>query len=108
MCEFQSLYFGDDGYVVRCKKCGHYQIAYSSSMLNLPAEDFKKLCSIVKKKHFEEDFYNNHCAKSVVIPTPSNGMYMLFTKKETMRLHEILEEADNEEQALNLISLFNG
>ncbi len=107
MCEFQSLYFGDDGYVVRCNKCGHYQIAFASTMLNLADGDFKKLCSAVRQKNKEESHYSNPSAKAVVVPTPSNGMFMLLTKKEAQRLYEILEEADNEEKALNLLSLFN-
>lgn len=106
MCEFQSLYFGDDGYVVRCCKCGHYQLAFASSMLNLLEEDFKKLRSIIKNKNNEPDHYNNPSAKTVVIPTPVNGAFMLLTTRETKRLHEILEEADTEEQALAMISLF--
>lgn len=107
MCEFQSLYFGDDGYVVRCKKCGHYQVAFASTMLNLTGIDFTALCNIVKNKYAEEVFQHNENTKCCVIPTPSNGMYMLFTRKEAQRLHEILEEADNEEQALAMMSLFH-
>lgn len=107
MCEFQSLYFGDDGYVVRCCKCSHYQLAYASMMLNLELEDFKKLHAIIKIKLAEPAHYNNPSAKSVVIPTPTKGIYLLLTIAEAKRLYEILEEADNEEQALALISLFH-
>ncbi|MES2851215.1 MAG: DUF6686 family protein [Bacteroidota bacterium] len=107
MCEFQSLYFGDDGYVVRCNKCGHYQVAFASSMLNLTVEDFKKIRSVVKQKNDQPDHYNNPTAKAIVVPTPSKGIYMLLTKNETTRLYEILEEADNEEKALELMGLFH-
>jgi hypothetical protein len=107
MCEFQSLYFGDDGYVVRCKQCGHHQMAFASSMLNLTGEDFKKAFSQVRHKNEEEDVYNTPSVKSIVLHTPSKGIYLLLTKAEAKRLYEILEEADNEEQALALLSLFN-
>lgn len=106
MCEFQSLYFGDDGYVVRCGKCGHYQVAFASTMLNMTEEDFVKLCQLVKTKMEEPDHYNNPSAKCIVVPTASKGMYMLLTRKEAERLNEILEEADSEEKALAMMSLF--
>ena len=91
---------------MRCNKCSHYQVAFASTMLNLTEEDFRKLCGVVKNKNNEPDHYNNSTAKAVVIPTPTNGMYLLLTKKETTRLFEILEESDNEEKALELLNLF--
>lgn len=107
MCEFQSLYFGNDGYVVWCKKCSRYQVAFASVMLNLTVEDFKKLAMVMNEKNAEPDYYNHVPSKSVVIPAPSSGVYILLTKKETKRLFEILEDADTEEKALEMISLFH-
>ena len=107
MCEFQSLYFGDDGYVVRCEKCNHYQVAFGSTMLNLPPHDFETLLKIMQHKcRAEVDTMAAH-SKSVIVPTPSPGVSLLFTKSEAMRFYEILEEADNEVKAQSLISLFN-
>lgn len=107
MCEFQSLYFGDDGYVVRCEKCNYYQVAYGSTMLNLTPGDFDILIKVVQRKCAVEEYPVPPHSKSVVIPTPSAGFSMLFTKDEAMRFYEILEEADNEVKAQSLISLFN-
>ena len=107
MCEFQSLYFGDDGYVIKCSKCGHYQLAFASTMLTMTKEDFATLCHTVKIKMKEANGYSNHPAKCVVIPAASKSTYLLLTKKEAQRLDEILEEADNEEKALEMMSLFH-
>lgn len=107
MCEFQSLYFNDDGYVVRCKQCGCYQLAFGSTMLTLTKKGFETFCKMVKHKCNERDFLFSEHSKCVVIPTPSNGVYMLLTKNEVNQLNEILEEADNEEKAQCLLSLFN-
>ena len=106
MCEFQSLYFGDDGYVVRCKQCGHFQTGYMSTMLTLTEDDFGILCKMVKYKDSEAVSLPGHC-ESVILPTPSQGVFMMLTKQEVSRFNEILEEADNEAKALNLMSLFN-
>jgi hypothetical protein len=107
MCQFQSLYFDDDGYVVRCKQCDHYQIAFGSTMLTLAQKDFETICQIVKHKCAEENFEFAGHAKCIIIPTPSGGVHLLLTKEEANRFNDILEEADNEAKAQCLISLFN-
>jgi hypothetical protein len=106
MCEFESLYFNDDGYVVRCKKCGYYQLAFGTIMLTLTKKDFETMRNVVQQKCNEGDFSLCEHSKCVCIPTPSTGMYMLLTKNEAKRFNEILEEADNEEKAKSLLNLF--
>ncbi len=72
MCEFQSLYFGDDGYVVRCKQCGNYQAGFISTMLTLTENDFYALCKIVRLKNTEPVNLPGYC-KSIILPTPAQG-----------------------------------
>lgn len=106
-CKFQSLYFSDDAYVVHCKQCGRYQIAFISTILTLNECDFQALYNLVKDKcENADDSLSPHC-KSFIIQTPANGIYILLTKSEGLRLLEILEEADNEYKAQSLICLFN-
>lgn len=106
-CEFQSLYFGDEGYVVRCKQCGHYQVAFMSIILTLTENDFIAFCSIVKSKSVEMDeVMPEHC-KCVVIRTPAEGICFLLTRNEASRFSVMLEEADTEAKTLSLIKLFN-
>lgn len=107
MCQFQSLYFEDDGYVVRCKQCNNYQLAFGNMMITLSQHDFDIMCKAVQHKCAEENFTFSGYAKCIVVPTPSNGMHLLLTKKELTRFNEILEEADNEAKAQSLISLFS-
>jgi hypothetical protein len=106
MCNFQSLYFNDDGYVVRCKECGHYQVAFSSTMLTLTSKGFAALCKLVKNKCSEADYSFAEHTKSVVIPSPAQGLCMLLTRKEAERFCEILEEADTEATTQSLLNLF--
>lgn len=107
MCEFQSFYFGDDGYVVRCKECNHYQLAYTSTMLTLTECDFQALYKLVKYKCAEADYSLSAHSKTVIIQTPAQGVCIFLTRLETVRFSEILEEADNESKAQTLMSLFN-
>ncbi len=45
-------------------------------------------------------------ARNVVIPTPSHNVFMLLTKEEANRFHEILEAADTEAKAQQLLAMF--
>ncbi len=105
MCEFQELYLNDDGFVILCKDCGHYQVCYGSTMLTFTKEDFKTFCKIVKDKSLEKTVCAN--AKCIIIPTPYTGVGILLTKKEAMGFYAMLDKSDTEEKALLLISMFN-
>lgn len=107
MCELQSLHFSDDGYVVRCKQCGHFQIAFISTILTLTEQDFQLLCSVVRNKYREEDCCPNENVKCIIIPTPCQGIRLILTQKDAKELRHMLEEADSEYKALLLIGLFN-
>ncbi|HRO48439.1 DUF6686 family protein [Agriterribacter sp.] len=107
MCGFQYLYNGEDGYVVRCKQCGHYQLAFASVMLTLTENEFRLFGELVKYKCEGADDALTEYSKSVVLRTPAEGVFILLTKNEAVRLCEILEEADNENKALTLMSMFN-
>lgn len=106
MCEFQTLHCSNDGYVVRCKECGHYQIGYGSTMLTLGDNDFETLCNVVMHKCAEEDCPSSNNCKRVIIPTVCKSMSILLTYKEALRFNEILQEADNEMKALELMDMF--
>ncbi|MEO5890765.1 MAG: DUF6686 family protein [Ferruginibacter sp.] len=107
MCEFQSLYFDEDGYVVRCKQCGHYQVAFISTMLTLTETDFHEFCKLVKNKWYNSDESSPDCSKAVILKTPAQGVFIMLTRSEAGRFCEILEQADSEARALTMINLFN-
>ncbi|UAY52487.1 DUF6686 family protein [Ferruginibacter albus] len=105
MCQFQQLYFSDDGYVVRCKKCDHFQVGFASTMLTVNEKDFDILLAIVKKK-LNTEIQTNQLVKSIIIPTPYTGVKILLTQQELQKLHAMLENADSEIKALALLDLF--
>ena len=107
MCKFQSLYFEDDGYVVRCNHCRNFQVGFSSTMLTLSEKEYKYFHTQLNHKCIEaaQDL-PAHC-KVIILKTPSPGICMMLTCKEARRLNVILEEADTEMKALHLMDLFN-
>jgi hypothetical protein len=106
-CHFQTLYTGEDGYVVRCKECGHYQLAYLCVMVTLEEKQF---CSFRKRiqQQYEDSLYlsNDNC-KCVVVHTAATGTNFLFTRREIKRFAELLDEADTEERAQSILQLFH-
>ncbi|KAA5532730.1 hypothetical protein F0919_18290 [Taibaiella lutea] len=107
MCEFQSLYYSDDGYVAQCKDCGYYQVAFGNTMLSLSTKDYITLRKVVKKKCNDIDYASFENTRNIVIPTPSAGLFILLTKEEVNSFHRILEAADTEEKAQQLMALFH-
>lgn len=106
-CEYQSLYYGDEGYVVLCKKCGYYQVAYISTLLTLTPADFVALREMLLLKCGETDHSFSEQSKSVVVQTPSQRVCLLLTRSEAVCFCEILETADNEARVQSLLGLFN-
>jgi hypothetical protein len=107
MCEFESLYFDDDGYVVRCKQCGHYQLAFISTMLSLTQNEFEKFCQLVYYKCQEPDAALLPNSKCIVIPTPGSKFCLVLSKVEAVKLCSILDEVDTEARVLAMLSMFN-
>lgn len=107
MCGFRYLYNGEDGYIVRCENCGHYQIAFASFMLTLSQNECQSFCELAKYKCSEPNYSLAKHSKSIILQIPAQGVFILLTKNESARLCEIREEADNEDKALSLISMFS-
>ena len=105
-CDFRSLYCGDNGYVVRCMQCNHYQIAFLSTMLTLKEQEFKGFCQQVRYKAEECLGNANPRSKIIMIGTPSQSVHLILTTTELKQLHQILEEADCEMRTLELLELF--
>ncbi|MFT4152984.1 MAG: hypothetical protein QM629_04130 [Parafilimonas sp.] len=106
-CEFQSLYFGKEGYIIRCKNCGYYQVAFLSVLLNLSHSEFNALHNIVKFKCGHYSGWDTDNTKNVIIQTPGPETFILLTITEARQFMNMLEEADNEAKALLLIDMFN-
>lgn len=105
-CDFQSLYYGEEGYVVRCKQCGHYQIAFISTMLTLNEMDFGIFCKQVKYKALQSYSHINHDSKIIMVSTSTPDVNLILTPKELARLYKVMEEADSEIKAQELLCLF--
>lgn len=106
MCDFQPLYFGSEGYLVRCLACGHLQLAFGTAVITLNESDFQSFHQQVKDRllldHRAED---DHC-KKVILPIPYAGVHLLLSYAELDQLDWMLDEADSEMTSLAMLELF--
>lgn len=106
MCDFQQLYTGPEGYVVRCGECGYLQCAFGSTVLTLEDEDFRALKQLaVTQWVAATDDYPDEL-KQYWLPTAHPGVSMLLTRPELRRLCHMLEKADTEMAVSALVGLF--
>jgi hypothetical protein len=106
MCQFQSLYYSNHGYVVRCGECACFQIAVGTTMLTLNEEDFGMLLSIVEYK-CKEASGSSPLLRNIIIPTIASEVCLLLTSEEAHRFLYMLDQADSELRYNSLRGLFN-
>jgi hypothetical protein len=106
-CSFQSLNFGNDGYVVRCRQCGQYQVAFITTVLTLSEREFRSFCAQVRETLRRCAGDMGDPGKTVVLRTPLQGVCICVLPAEANSLLGLLEEAETESKTQDLIKLFN-
>ena len=108
MCTYQTLFHEDSsGYVVRCTECEKIQIGYGNLMITFSREDFSVFRNWLRKIKAEQLPTQKPTLRSIVIPTPCDGMKLLLSLRELEEFDAMLETADTELQSLELIKLFD-
>jgi hypothetical protein len=107
MCNFHTLYFGNEGYIVQCRYCGHYQVGFGTVVLQLEPADYMHLHHVIMQR--QPAWYDEQSSdvKSILLQTPCNSTSLLLTPRELQALRYIFSEAENEATALSMMRLFN-
>ena len=106
MCTFKTLYYEEDGYLVFCSDCMHFQLAFQTSLLTLSARDLHVLQTLVKESYESYRFESGPCKKSIYIPTPLEGYGLILDQAELTQLFHLLETAEINYKAESLLELF--
>lgn len=107
MCQFLNWYADEDGYVIQCKDCMHFQLSFGTTMLTLSEEQYQTFVAIVAYKKQELVPMQDSDCKCIVVPTPSNSVNIILSEKELTFLYDMTQAADNELKTNQLLSLFN-
>ena len=108
MCHYQTLYHDDQtGYVIRCPECEKIQVAYANLVTTFGMEDFSSFRWWIRKIKDEQQPVQNRTSRTIVIPTPCEGMKLVVSPRELDELDGMLDAADTELQSLHMLGLFN-
>lgn len=109
MCTYQTLYHSNkSGYIIRCEDCEKIQVAYSNLVMTFERNDFDSFRSLIAKiKNGRHPMSGSPAVRSIMIPSPCQGIQLLLSYNELTEFSTMLEEADNELQSLELIKLFD-
>jgi hypothetical protein len=107
MCQHQTLYYQENiGYVINCQSCNKIQVGFNILSATFDKIGFQKFRDQVLKANNNKQEGINSSVKSVFIPTPCEGLNLLLTVTELELLLTMLEHADNEMKAQEIIKEF--
>lgn len=108
MCTFQTLNFSErHGYILYCNQCHYIQFAFNCVLIHFHREDFKSFQRIVNDLAQDHEGMPNSEIKSILIPTPCEGLSLYLSLAELRALLNMVDEADSQLCANDLVSLFS-
>lgn len=107
MCIFQQLYAGEEGYVVRCRECSYYQIAFGTTVINMSKSELDAMRGMIVHQLQHPNTAVNDEAKAAWLPTPFDGYSLILSFKELRLLEAMLSAAETEEISLSLLECFD-
>jgi len=107
MCNYKTWYYEEkNGYVIECSKCKNLQVGFGNVMLTLDSAEFDELRKllIMEQKKVQCTVIGN--VKHIFIATPCAGVTLLLNNGELNELCNMLDKADTEMKAAQLLELF--
>jgi hypothetical protein len=108
MCHYQTLYYHESiGYVIRCVQCDKIQLSFGNFVIGLEPVEFTHFCEWIAHVKAGQQPAENPMLKTLMIPTPCEGLQLFLSYRELGELHEMLETADTELKSSELLKLFS-
>jgi len=93
MCDFHVLHHDGRGYVAHCAGCRRVQAAFGNVVLSLTQEEFEALAKRIAVREEEHAHCRDCPVKDIYLHTPAENMLFVFSGKELLALHEMLEQS---------------
>lgn len=107
MCQYQTLFHhADTGYVIRCTACDRIQAGFANLLLTFREEDLAPFLRWINRIRDEQQTGLNPIVRSIIIPSPCEGVSLLLNPKELESLIGMMEIADSELKTFQLMQLF--
>jgi len=93
MCNYKILSHNENGYIILCHCCKHYQLAFGTTAVTFEPSDFKKFgqrVGLLKEITPCDGFVNQ---KRIPIEIFNKGVMMVLNYAELLNLETLLGEA---------------
>ncbi|MET3875922.1 DUF6686 family protein [Chitinophaga sp. OAE865] len=107
MCNYQTLYHGAAGYVIRCPHCKGIQLAFGTTVVNLDITEFECFKKMVGRLS-EDHYHASENEKMICLPLPADHVMMLVTPAEITALANITAEVQALIDAYNILETSSG
>ncbi len=107
MCTFHT-WFHDNliGYVVECKECQKIQVGFGNIMATFSVKKFERFQREINLIVDTLVPRENKHAKDILLQTPYAGFTIILSEAELTDLHYMVEQADNDRKAEQIMKLF--
>lgn len=107
MCQYHTCYHDENiGYVIRCEACQRLQLGFGNIMMGFTPGQFAAFRQLVAEHYDQPLPPERRRLKYIIIPLPSDRIRLLLSRHELDGLYKLLEAADSEIIAMQLMQLF--
>lgn len=107
MCNYKILAHNENGYVILCYSCRHYQLAFGTTAVTFDPADFKLFLEQVDQLVQEVDCNGFEKQKRIPLEIACKCAMMILNYTELLKLHQLLDEAAFDEVIGNLLEHLN-
>lgn len=107
MCDYKVLAHNQNGYIILCNSCSHYQIAFGTTAVTIEPENFKYFFEQVAVIKNNTDCNGFEKQKRISLNIFSKFSMMVLTYSELICLYELLDEAVFNEQMEKIMQDLN-
>lgn len=96
MCKLKILELNEYGYVAKCEKCNHIQIAFGNIVMTQEEKEFHEFKKFISHRYKSRQTENEIVCpqhKSIYLQIPNSNIKFLFNKNELEKLNELLEQS---------------
>ncbi|MEN0005297.1 MAG: DUF6686 family protein [Bacteroidota bacterium] len=88
----EVMYCDEKGYIVRCTCCQQIQIVYGNIAIDQTAQDFRYLSQLIDRYRLSHRDSEAETCRNIFIKTPFKNLRILFSYKELLEFHEMLQK----------------
>lgn len=102
-CHYTTLHHCDHGYVVHCRNCDSYQLAFGNVTLHLLLPEYEALWKFICVQYEKKELHEERHCKNIYLPTDSRKVSMVLSAEEIACLYDMLQKARIMSQLFEII-----